>query len=63
MYDIYPQFTETIALIRKYGFDFNASLSVEEISEIRVRNYKMEAETEENFTDDNDFAVYTQRIK
>ncbi len=63
LYDIYPQFTETIALIRKYGFDFNASLSVEEISEIRVRNYKIEAETEENFTDDNDYAVYTQKDK
>ena len=35
-YLIYPQFTETIALLKEYGFDFYEGVSVETVSEIKV---------------------------
>lgn len=35
-YLIYPQFTETIALLKEYGFDYYEGVAVETISEIRV---------------------------
>ena len=44
---VYPQFVRTIALLQEYGFDFTDTLTMEDISEIRVYDYSSDYMDEE----------------
>lgn len=46
-YMVYPQFVRTIALLQEYGFDFTDTLTMEDISEIRVYDYSSDYMDEE----------------